>query len=324
MNDLAIHRSAQHKLITLARRRHIISLERRLGAGIGDHLHRRDFQIPGARPFHRHVFISCRICQTSNPVRRIFSSSAAVFRTIIRLHRPANLSRTRDCGGSWLASTSITGRRIPEKFQHRPRLPLVRSQPLADHRLAIVLANHQFLPIQIAQAVHFRRLRSEVIKGTAARTLPASHQPGNNYIVINREMNHHLARSPLVQPAASNRSRLRHGARISVQNKPLRHRARPSRSSTMRFTTSSETSAPACMGAATGAPDSRPAGSARATCPRSKHGECPNDSVNSLACVPLPEPGEPNNNQRIASATMANQKCSAAREFCRTRGVNPS
>jgi hypothetical protein len=31
----------------------------------------------------------CNTCHTSSPLRRIFSSSAAVFRTIIRLHRIA-------------------------------------------------------------------------------------------------------------------------------------------------------------------------------------------------------------------------------------------
>ena len=39
-------------------------------------------------------FSFCRICQTRRPLRRIFSSSAAVFRTIIVFYSLANPSKT--------------------------------------------------------------------------------------------------------------------------------------------------------------------------------------------------------------------------------------
>ena len=44
--------------------------------------------------------------------------------------------------------------RCPEILQHRTRLAVIRVQPPANHSLAIVIPDDQFLPVQIAHALH--------------------------------------------------------------------------------------------------------------------------------------------------------------------------
>src|ERR1039458_8901086 len=101
-------------------------------------------------------FSFCKIRQTSRPLRRIFSNSAAVLRTIIGFYRLANL--------------------------------------LVHQLRRIVTGIHlDYLALQVAQLIHLGWMESDVVQGPAARALAASGRTGNNYIVINREMNHHLA-----------------------------------------------------------------------------------------------------------------------------------
>src|ERR1017187_4480772 len=162
----------------------------------------------------------CKIRQTSRPLRRIFSNSAAGFGTIIVFYRLTNLpiyQRRRIVAGIHLNYPSS---RRAEILQHRAGLPLIRIQPLPNHGLAIVVPDHQSLAIQVAQFIHLRRMESDVVQGPAARALAASGQTGNNYIVIDREMNHHLADAAPIQPGAEAFG-LRPRARVSVQHKTL-------------------------------------------------------------------------------------------------------
>src|ERR1019366_7518380 len=165
-------------------------------------------------------FSFCKICQTSRPLRRIFSNSAAVLRTIIGFYRLANflIHQLR-----WIV-TGIHFDYAPSRrakiLGHRAGLPLIRIQPLPNHGLAIVVPDHQSLAIQVAQLIHLRRMESDVVQGPAARALAASGQTGNNYIVINREMNHHLTDAAPIQPGAEAFG-LRPRARVSVQHKTL-------------------------------------------------------------------------------------------------------
>src|SRR6202022_1673584 len=84
-------------------------------------------------------FNFCRICQTSNPLRRIFSNSAAVLRTIMRLHRLANLPKhpVRRLVVRVHTYDSAPGITVP--LEHRVSLPLVGVQPLPDDRLAVII-----------------------------------------------------------------------------------------------------------------------------------------------------------------------------------------
>src|ERR1039458_3014958 len=88
-------------------------------------------------------FSLCKIRQTSRPLRRIFSNSAAVLRTIIGFYRLANLlvhQLRRIVTGIHL---NYAPRRRAEILQHGPGLPLIRLQPLPNHGLAIVVPDHQ-------------------------------------------------------------------------------------------------------------------------------------------------------------------------------------
>src|SRR3984957_1826483 len=109
---------------------------------------------------------------------------------------------------------------LPKKFDQRLGLRLVSRQPFPNHRLLVVFPDYQVFAIQIAHPRHPRRMGTDVIEGTAAGTLPPSVQSGNNYIVIDYEVNHHLANPPAVEPAAKMLG-LRPGARIAVQNKSI-------------------------------------------------------------------------------------------------------
>src|ERR1039458_9276231 len=165
-------------------------------------------------------FNFCKIRQTSRPLRRIFSNSAAVLRTIISVYRLANLpiyQLRRIVTGIHLNYASP---RRAEVIQHGAGLPLICSQPLPNHGLAIVVPNHQRLAIQVAQLIHLGRMESDVVQGPAEWALAASGQTGNNYIVINREMNHHLADAAPIQPGAEAFG-LRPRARVPVQHKTL-------------------------------------------------------------------------------------------------------
>ncbi len=77
MNDLAVHRSAQHKPVLLTRRRHIITFEGRPRPGVRHHLYGGDFQVPGCHPFHRDLPQLLQIparpavrCAAFSPVQR--------------------------------------------------------------------------------------------------------------------------------------------------------------------------------------------------------------------------------------------------------------
>src|ERR1039457_4461632 len=94
--------------------------------------------------------------------------------------------------------------RPPEEINQRPGLVLVRLQPLPHHRLAIILANDQRHPIQIANSSYTRRTGTRVIQRPTFGAHPSSRDTVDNYIVINHEMNHHLVPSQLSQEAYQN------------------------------------------------------------------------------------------------------------------------
>src|SRR6185312_2980184 len=101
-------------------------------------------------------FNFCRRFQTRSPLRRIFSSSVAVLRTIIWTHRlpdlPEDFAR-RIVTRVHLFHTMAARLEI---LQHRPGLPLVGLQPSPDHRFTIVIPDHQLLAVLVA---HFVALR---------------------------------------------------------------------------------------------------------------------------------------------------------------------
>ena len=117
VDDLAVHRSAQHKLERLAGRRHVVPFERGPRAGIGDHLLGGDFQVHGAGPFHRHVPSTSAgsakpavRCAASFPAqRRSFErSSVSIARQIVLKHN----SRAARC---WHPPQSSAARRLRRK-----------------------------------------------------------------------------------------------------------------------------------------------------------------------------------------------------------------
>ena len=147
-------------------------------------------------------FSFCRICQTSRPLRRIFSSSAAVFRTIICLHRPANLLGTPLPADRCCASTSTTRRPAARKYSSTGRV----CRSYASNRSRITGSRSSSRTTSSAPSRSHTPSRCGGWKTTLYRVpqrghCAASGQTGNNYIVINREMNHHLA-DPALRPAS--------------------------------------------------------------------------------------------------------------------------
>src|ERR1017187_10010366 len=55
VDDLLVHRGTQHKLESLARRRHVVAFKCGLRPGIGDHLLGGHFEVHRADPLHRHL-----------------------------------------------------------------------------------------------------------------------------------------------------------------------------------------------------------------------------------------------------------------------------
>ena len=147
------------------------------------------------------------ICQTSRPARRIFSSSAAVLRTIIGSPIAWQIFSNTRSGGSQLAI----------HFHHPPpgragryssTGRVCRSYASSRSRITVSLSSSRitsFSPSRSHMLIHFRRLGNQVVQRAAARTLPASRQAGNNTIVINGEINHHLAHSR-ARPASAHNS----------------------------------------------------------------------------------------------------------------------
>src|SRR4051812_4582046 len=90
--------------------------------------------------------------------------------------------------------------RSPEEIQYRARLTVIRIQPLAYHIFAIIVPNHQSIPIQIAHSLHPRRMGSDVVQSAAAGTLPAAGKTSNNNIVIYGGVDPPLVAPPPYQP----------------------------------------------------------------------------------------------------------------------------
>ena len=161
MDDLLVHRSAQHKSKRFAGGRHVIALESGLGSGIADHLVRGHFEVHGAGPFHRDLFQLLQDLPNQQAAApHLFQFRGGFSNDHQFSNRLAESFRNTASGGSLLASTSITRAPArPQILQNRPGLPLIRIQPLADHLFAIIFPPHQLLAVQIAQLIHFRRAK---------------------------------------------------------------------------------------------------------------------------------------------------------------------
>ena len=78
-----VHRGTQHKRKFAARRRRVITLERRLRARVLHHLFRRHFQILGGDALLHHLREVLQDLPHQQPLRRIFSNSLRLLRIII-------------------------------------------------------------------------------------------------------------------------------------------------------------------------------------------------------------------------------------------------
>ena len=141
-------------------------------------------------------------CAASSPARTAFFglSSPTIIATSAIQHHAACCNSSRIFSNTVsgllpLASTSIKPpASLPEKINQRTGLLLISFQPLSHHRLAIVLTNHQRFPIQITDSGDARRPGTRVIQSPAFGAHTSPRDTRDNYIVINHEMNHHLAR----------------------------------------------------------------------------------------------------------------------------------
>src|ERR1035438_5043681 len=133
-------------------------------------------------------------CAAFFPIRRRFFEQSRC------LHRLADLAihRFRRTVAGIYLKHAVT--RYPEVLQHRPRLPVIRVQTPANHGLAIIIPDDEFLPIPIAHSLHPRRVRGYIVQSAATRTQAASGQTSDNNIVIYCEVDHHLVNSPARQP----------------------------------------------------------------------------------------------------------------------------
>ena len=180
-----IHRGAQHKLVTLAGRRHVITLERRPRAGVGHHASRRPLPDPGADALHRHFLQLLQDlpdqqarCAAFSPVqRRSFERSSA----------------------SGSARLEFSGTPLPEVRGWRPPRTAARPSP-ENNRSAggvccsyassrsritaslVVVPDDQRCAVQIAHTRHLGRLGNR--RCTGCRTRGHCRRPVRRAIII--------------------------------------------------------------------------------------------------------------------------------------------
>jgi len=176
MNDLIVHRGAQHKLKRFTGGRHVVALESGLRSGIVDHLTGGHFEVHGAGAFDGNLFHLLQHLpnqQAASPHLlqfrggfthdHRFSIAWPIFQTPSRADRhwrPRREPASRPSANN-PAPDGFAGHTHPTAGGSLPR----RRRP-----------PHQFLTVQIAQLIHFRWAERDVVRGSAARALAASGQ----------------------------------------------------------------------------------------------------------------------------------------------------